>query len=63
VKDVNGRFDVAAGDSDIAEQAVIEAVEHSGRGLAALPMADRLEDVFHGYGFLVFSAALAFGKQ
>ena len=59
VKDVNCLADVAAGNADIGEHAVIEPVEHFGRGVAALPLADRLEDVFHGYGFLVLSVAIA----
>ena len=53
VKDVDVPPDVAAGDADIVEHAVVQAVEQFGRGVAALPLADRLEDVFHGYGFLL----------
>ncbi len=48
VKDVNSLADVAAGNSDIGEHVVIQPVEHFGRRVAALPLADRLEDVFHG---------------
>ena len=59
VKDVNCLTDVAAGNADIGEHAVIQPVERFGRGVAALPLADRLEDVLHGYGFLVLSAAIA----
>ncbi len=59
VKDVNSPADVAAGNADIGEHAVIQPVERFGRGVAALPLADRLEDVLHAYGFLVLSAAIA----
>ena len=59
VKDVNSLADVGAGNADIGEHVVIQPVEHFGRGVAALPLADRLEDVFHGPGFLGLRAALA----
>jgi len=59
VKDVNCLADVAAGNADIGEQVVIKPVEHFGRGVAALPLADRLEEVCHGYCFLVPGAAIA----
>ena len=58
VKDVDRLPDVAASDADIVEHAVVQAVEQFGRGVAALPMADRLEDVFHGYGFLLIKHGL-----
>ncbi len=59
VKDVNSLADIGAGNADIGEHVVIKPVEHSGRGVAALPLADRLKDVFHGHGFLVLRAARA----
>ncbi len=59
VKDVDSLADVAAGNADIGEHAIIEPVEQFGRGVAALPLADRMEDVSHGYGSLVLSAAIA----
>ena len=57
VKDVDIPRDVAAGDADIVEHAVVQAVEQFGRGVAALPLADRLEDVFHDQGFLALTVA------
>ncbi len=59
VKDVNRLADLGAGNADIGEHVVIQLVEYSGRGVAALPLADYLEDDFHGHGFLVLSAAPA----
>ena len=51
--DVDGPADIAADDADIGEQAVVQLVENSGRGVAALPLQDRLEDVFHSLGILL----------
>ena len=63
MKDVNSLANVAAGNAEIGEQVVIKPVEHFGRGVAALPLADRLKDVFHGCGFLVLSAAIALNSS
>ena len=57
--DVHRLSDVAAGDADVVEHAVIQPVEDPGGGVAALPLEDRLKDVFHGCGSFWLSAALA----
>ena len=50
---MNSLADVTSGDADVIEYAVIQPVENFGRCVAALPLEDRLEDVFHNYGLLL----------
>ena len=48
----NDLVDVAANHADIGEHAVVESVEGVDGLVAALPLAERSEDVFHGSGSL-----------
>ena len=52
VKHMNSASDVATGNANIGKHVVIEPVEHLDRGEAALPLTDRLDDVFHSSGSL-----------
>ena len=63
MKDAHSLADIATGNADIGEHVVVHPVEDFGCGVAALPLADRLKDVFHGHGFLVLGAARGLKKR